>query len=72
MLTKLNKELLLNYRKLPYIIYRNHFLIPQRPYFIKANSLIGLNNNIIGSFKSLMPDMVNVDLINRANDPNQR
>lgn len=72
MLRKKYKEIIADFVRLPYIIYKNRFFIPQRPIKPKYNFLIGMNGNIIGSFQKSLPEMVNLELINRANDPNQQ
>lgn len=50
MLRKKYKEILAEFAKLPYIIYKRRYLIPQRPIPPHFNNLIGKNGNIIGSF----------------------
>lgn len=55
MLGKRYKGIFDAYRKLPYIIYKQKYLIPQSPSPVFMSYLIGSNNNIVGCFKALMP-----------------
>ena len=48
------KEIKSAFRQLNYIVYRNKYLIPQRPMRLYINPFIGVNNNIIGSFKNAL------------------
>ena len=57
------KELFDVYRKLPYIIYRNKFLIPQKPARLYPNPFIGMNNNIKGSFTNFLPYKINAEFL---------
>jgi hypothetical protein len=45
--------------------------VPQRPFLPKWNNLIGKNGNILGSFQTNLPELVDKELIKRANDPSQ-
>jgi hypothetical protein len=55
MLSKRLRELLVEYAKLPFIVYKHKFLIPQRPPRVYVNYLIGMKGNIEGSFASGLP-----------------
>lgn len=72
MLQRKYQELAKVYSKLDFIIYRKHYLIPQKPRRLFINRFIGINNNIIGSFENNLEERINAGFIMRAKDPQEK
>ena len=60
------------FKGLDFIVFRGRYLIPQRPQRVYVNQFIGMQDNIVNSFKSGLPEITNLELIERAKDPEKR
>lgn len=61
------RELLSVYQKLPYIIFRQKYLIPQPPISHRYCNTIYDRYNILNVYKKWLPELVDEKLIERAN-----
>ena len=70
MLKRTFKEIKKIYEKLPYIIVKGKYLIPQKPKAIIGGHL-NREKGLAGWYKAYFPEKINADLMNKINDPTE-
>jgi hypothetical protein len=63
------RELMKLYEELDYIVYRNRYLIPQRPKRVILNNLFGHSKNYTDGVIKAFSSWTNLEFMDKIRDP---